>query len=537
MTAMNKNAMARYAFVAIPVVWLLAVSVPEVFRDRIFPFDSALIAANGALFERLFSEFVDFLSAPADWLWGYYDQYPAMSVRRHPPLFGIASGIVYSIAGVSASAAKFTVMLFGCVFVAGTYALSCRILGSVLLAGLATLLVVATPEIAMHFYSVWLDIPSLAFAIWVLYFYVRRIQGDTSLRNAILLAGFAVLALYTYQPVVLLLAGVFVHLLIREWRTLFTDRPMLIAAAGLVVAMLPLIAFTLYFARDNLLITVGEIPKEWKEFGSPGYADWMIRDKFSLAYWTVYGRMLLQSAPLQVVGVIVWAVLRFWRRPSTEEVMLFLCVVVTYVGFSWLLVKGHRYTLYMMIPASLLCIAAFRDVAAQLFRERSRAMAIAAAISLALILLQFIAVRPYAPYLYLSGMNDPVARILEDTPDAQILYSGRNDAAFVFYTRSLDDTGTARVHRASVQLTDTDDIEMYLVENDIDYVVLEIDNPGYDSLEVIDEFRESILHFVGDKALFAIVDTYSLPFGVSDDVGNVSLSVYKQLPRDMMDLD
>jgi len=56
--------------------------------------DSSLIAPKGALFEGLFMEIGTFVKAPVDWLGSYYDQYPAFSVRRHPPSFKIVTGIV-----------------------------------------------------------------------------------------------------------------------------------------------------------------------------------------------------------------------------------------------------------------------------------------------------------------------------------------------------------------------------------------------------------------------------------------------------------
>lgn len=517
----------RVLLFAVPLAWLLAVSLPEVMRDRIFPFDSALIAANGALFQRLFVEFGDFLAAPLDWLWSYYDQYPALSVRRHPPLFGFVAGIIYSVVGVSAVSAKLTVMLFGTVFALGTYFVARRLLGGYLLAACATLLVVATPEIAMHFRSVWLDIPSLASAMWVFYFYLARLEGDNSTRNALGMAGFTALALYTYQPTVVLLSGVFVHLLAREWRTIYKDRSLLIGAGTLVVMMLPLAAFTLYFAKDNLLITTGEIPEEWQEFASPTYAEWMVRDKLSLAYWFDYARMIVQSYPVQFAGICLWAALRFFRKPTAAETLMFVCLAVTYLGFSWLLVKGHRYTLYMMIPATLLTAAAVRDALNLLLHKSSKPNRYAAsAVVLLSAVLQGTLVAPYASYSYLAGFDEPVLNILNEDPDARILYSGRNDAAFVFYTRSLDERRTANVHRASVQLTHPDALEDYVRSEEIDFIVLEVDNPGYDTLEIIDQFRVAILAHVDNSTDFALRADYQLPFGAYQEEGQVLLHVY-----------
>ena len=516
------------AFIAVIVGWLVAASLGDVFADRIFPFDSALIAANGGLFQALFSDLGRFAAAPVDWLWGYYEQYPALSVRRHPPLFGFVSGIVYSIMGVSTTAAKLTVMLFGVAFAVGAYAVARKALDGRLPAFCAALLIVATPQIGIHFYSVWLDIPSLAFAIWVFYFYLCRLEGDQSLKTVLGMVIFSVLALYTYQPTVVLLAGPFLHLLLREWRTLFTDRNMLIGAALLVVLMLPLAAFTLHFAQDNLQITTGEMPDEWQEFASPTYADWMVRDKLSFAYWAEYGRMMVVSAPVQSVAVVLWLGLLFVRRPRPADVVMFTSFLVTYLAFSWLLVKGHRYLLYMLIPTSVLAASVVYDLCNRFAAQGSRRIPVAAIALVVIAVVQAVAVPPWAPYTYLSGLERPISAILDENPDARILYSGRGDAGFVFYLRSLDIERRAQVQRASVQVSQPDELDAFLADYDADYLVLEASNPGYDTLEIMDQFRDSILARMQTSSDYAAPAVYELPYGVDEPEGYVTLHVYRR---------
>ena len=513
---------------AVPLLWLLVASLPEVLQDRIFPFDSALIAANGALFESMFRDLGGFLAAPVDWLWAYYDQYPALSVRRHPPLFGFVSGIVYSITGVSTFSAKLTVMLFGLLFACGSYCVARRLFDHRLLALCATLLLVATPQIGIHFFSVWLDIPSLAFAIWVFHFYLARLDGDESLRNVLGMVIFAVLTLYTYQPTVVLLAGIFIHVLARERRTFYRDRRIWIGAGLLLLLMLPLAAFTLYFAQDNLQITTGEIPAEWQEFASPTYADWMVRDQLSIGYWTAYARMIVESCPLQAAGILLWLLLRPLRKPAAGDVLMFVCFVVTYLAFSWLVVKGHRYTLYMVIPASFLTVSAARDAVA-LLRGTATAKTLAAGTGVLLLtLLQSAVVSAYAPYTYLSGVDVPVRQILREDTDAVIFYSGRNDAAFVFYARSLDEARTAHVHRASVQLTEPAGLAEYLERANVNYIVVEVENRGYDTLEVIDRFRDAILGYATTTPGVDLRSVHRLPYGFDRVQGHVVLNVYER---------
>lgn len=516
----------RALLFALPIVWMLTVGIPETLKDRIFPFDSALIAANGALFERLFSEFDTFFRMPLDWLWSYYDQYPALSVRRHPPLFGIVAGIVYSFIGVSTISAKITVMLFGLLFACGVFVVARRLFSDWLLASAATLLIVATPQIGIHFESVWLDIPSLAFAIWAIHFYLLRQDGNKTLGNVIWMVVFSVLALYTYQPTIVLLCGLFLHVLFSELSTIYKDREILVGAGILIVLMLPLAVFTLLIAPDNLQITTGEIPDQWQEFSSPTYASWLVTDKLSLAYWTQYLQMISASYPVQLFGICLWVVLLAFRRPSSGEVMFMICLVVTYFGFSWLLVKGHRYTLYMMIPASYLTIAALRDSIELIARDSRKVVFYAGSIGLFLAVLQGVFVSAYAPYTKISGMSEPVSFILAKNKRAKIFYSGRCDAAFVFYTRSLDPGGFASVRRASVQLTIPNDLREYVESENVDFVVVELENKGYDSLEITDDFRNATMAYLRDTESFMFLAEYHLPYGAYDNEGSVLLHVY-----------
>jgi len=521
---------ATLLLAGIPLVCVLIVSLPEVLRDRIFPFDSALIAANGALFASLFADLGTFFSAPVDWLWGYYDQYPALSVRRHPPLFGFVAGLIYSVTGVSAMSAKLTVMLFGLVFATGFFLVAKRLLSSAMLASAATLLIVVTPQFAIHFHSVWLDVPSLAFAIWAFHFYLARLDGDRSFRTVIGMVGSAVLALYTYQPTIVLLTGIVVYLLATELRTFFKDRPLLIGTGLLVILMLPLIGFTLLMAPDNLSVTTGEIPDAWKEFASPTYASWMVTDKLSIAYWLVYAEMMIVSYPVQSIGVLLWAFLRIVRKPPAGEVLMLVCLIVTYLAFSWLIVKGHRYTLYMAIPATFLTVAALRDIAGRVLAEAPKAAFVTGSAVVAMGVLQYAFASPYAPYRYLAGMDGVVTSVLEEKPDATLLYSGRNDAAFVFYARSLDTERRTELHRASVQLVDPADLGSYLEDENIDFVIVETENLGYDSLEIIDLFRDTIVSHMDTSTEFELRGEHQLPYGAFEEEGTVILQVFGRSP-------
>lgn len=524
-----------FVLLCLPVAWVIVVCTPELFRDRIFPTDSALIAANGALFHSMFLEFGSFVSAPIDWLWAYFEQYPALSVRRHPPLFGFIEGVVYLIGGVSVFSAKLTVMLFACAFAAGVMILARRFFGELVIAMAATFLIVASPEFVTHFSSVWLDIPSLAFAVWVFYFYLSRLDGDKSTKNILGMVLFTVLTLYTYQPTIFLLSGIFVHLVYREWRSIFFDRQMWLGALVLVVLMLPLIVFTVYFALDSLLAATGEVPAEWKEYDSPEYGSAMVREKLSLVYWLKYAHLLWEMYPVQAIGLGLWLGLCFVRRPSTFELFMFTSFVVTYLLFSWLVVKGPRYTLYLMIPVSFIAVSALHDVVRYLWARKSRGDVLVTVVCMLAAAGQYAFVPLYGPYVRVAELDRPVRTILDANPRARVLYSGRSDAAFVFYMRSLDLARGVSVRRASMQVTDPDMIEEYVSSEQIDYVLLEVKNDAQESLEIIDEFRESILSYAERDSALQLLNEFELPVGSERSTGSLVLNVYSVSKSDDSD--
>lgn len=207
---------------------------------------------------------------------------------------------------------------------------------------------------------------------------------------------------------------------------------------------------------------------------------------------------------------------------------MFVAFVVTYIAFSWLIVKGHRYTLYMMIPASFLLGTAVRDLMGIFLRKSSARSLVTAVAVAALAVSQNLAVSAYAPYVYLTGMGSVAQNILDKSPNASILYSGRNDAAFVFYLRSLDTERRAQVFRASVQVTRPDTLARFIQEQSIEFIAVEVHNPGYDQLKIIDQFRDSILEEVQDSHAYNLIARFELPFGVSAITGHVQLHIYRR---------
>jgi hypothetical protein len=454
----------RVLLVGLLLAGACAYAVPELFRDRIFPYDGAVHASNGALFLSLFSDLPRVKESPMAWLYEYYHQYPGLSVRRHPPLFGLVEGGVYSITGVSVVGGKLTMLLFTMALAGGVYFMTLQFWKSDLVAFLTSLLLLTTPQVLYLMRTIHLDIPSLAFASWGLYFYGRWLDtGRQRWPCLLLIVLFMTLSLYTYQFPMFIVAGMFLHLLTIEGSGILRNRRLVLAGALFLMLLTPLAIHQFYLARDNVGAAIGEDT-------FPGFTP--EKSKLTLAYWTYYAKALLNEYPVQAIGIVVWALLAVHRRPSSPEVLFALCFTLSYVGLSWMPVKGPRYMMVCSFAAAPLTVLAARDVFQMVLRERPvwRTGALA---GLLIVAFAAQALLVPVPPTYLTGMDKPVEAILARQPDARILYSGDFDAAFIFYLRKADSSRQARVYRTTVQVEDPNELASFLQQERIDVIVCE----------------------------------------------------------------
>ncbi len=491
---------------------------PELFRDRVFPFDEVLYVSNGAFFLSLFQDVSGFAAGPSAWMYDYYNHYPALNVRRYPPLFGLAEAGVYAVTGVSVFGARLTNLAFFLAFAAGTYCCCRRLWKDDLVAFAATLLAVTTPVALALMRSLWLDVPALAFATWAIYFYAARLEeGRPGWRPTLLMALFMALSLYTYQLTVFLLAGVVLHLFARERWGVLRDRKLLITAGLFLAAMVPLTVFTVYMGRDNLRATAGGVEEDWAVFAP-------VRDKADLRYWTYYLNVLAAHYPVQTAGLVLWAVLRA-RKASAAEAMFLACFCVGYLAFSWVPSKVPRYAFHFAFAACPLTALAGRELVALLARRRTvlcrvglGCLAVGAAGAQALW-------GEPAPCAYVSDMHRPARAVLAANPSARVLYSGPMDAAFVFYVRQADPGRSATVYRAGVQLQRPEDLAAFVARENIDFLVYE-DASHVPGGPLHARFRGAITAFLGDDGA-AAREEFRLPFGLPGKEQPVTLHVVR----------
>ncbi|HXG08801.1 MAG TPA: glycosyltransferase family 39 protein [Gemmataceae bacterium] len=516
----------RKYFLAALLTWVAAYSGPELFQDRIFPYDGALHASTGAFFLTVFKELPSAARAPRDWAYDYYEQYPALAVRRHPLVFGVTEAVVYSLTGVSVFGANLTVFLFTLGFAIALYFACLRFWKDELVAFGVPLLFLTSPEVSTLTRSVWLDIPALAFAALTLYFYARRLDGDTDKwRYPLLLVLFTALSLYTYQLTFYLLAGVYLHLLVRERHTFWRDKKLLVSGGLFLLIMVPLVLQTVLLASDNLANASGVVLQKWE-------ACVTVPDRYSFAFWSRYAAYMWNYFPVQSVGLVVWLLLLPLRRPTSAEWMFLLSFLVGYIGFSWNPYETPRYAVHFSLATTALTVLAFRDLGRLALARLVPApgWVFAGGLTCAALVQAFaIDSRPF----YLAGMDRPVQTVLGANPAARILYSGPCDAAFVFYVRQADGQRQARVYRTTVRPEEPKDLRPFLRGEKIDFIVFE-DTAQEAEAQMPEHvrFREEIRALVADDPSVAHVGDFDLPYGRPGKESTIRVRVYSRLGSD-----
>ena len=512
----SKNQMLR-SLLPLTVIlgWIGVWLVPELFNDRIFPYDSALFAANGAFFLSIFTDFFGFLSRPIEWMYEYYNQYPALAVRRHPPLFGLFEAIVFSITGVSTFGAKLTNLLFCWFFAFGAYFMCLQFWKSRSVAWCTTLLICSTPAIWANMNTIFLDIACWSFALWAFYFYGKVLE-KRSHKSLLLVIIFATLSLYTYPLTGIPFTGLALHFLITQYSWL-KDKKVLALIVVAIFIVTPLLLFKYFMVKEHLQMFVGVTAELFKDFVP-------INDKTSFSYWLYYADLIFKEFSIQFWGVVLWLALIPWRRPSSNELLFFLCFVIGYLAFSWIASRNVRYAIYISLPLSPLVILVLIDTIKYVTRFKQSTWIAAICVTIISLLSVFQAKFFYKYPSYLSGMKQPVETILSMSPKPRILYVGAFDSAFIFYTRQLDEKRKAQVFRSNIQVEKPEGLIEFVKENDVDFIVVQDDKfTGVLNYEI---YKKVLEDSVLPSQEFRMLKKFQLLFGSPSEEEVTYLNVY-----------
>ena len=485
------------------LVWVCVRSFPEIALDRIDPYDGALFAANGGLFLSLVNELGKFLANPVDWLYGYFNQYPALAVRRHPPLFGFTEMLVYLATGVSVFGAKVTAFLYSIAFAIGIYALSYKIWKDPLLAAITALMVMTTPQIVWLGTAVRLDMPSVMFSLWAIYHYVEYMRSNRR-TSAVYFAAFSVLSLYTYQLPFFIIGSACLHLIWLKNKEVFRDKTIWLLFGILAAFLVPLLVEQIYVAMDNITASMGGEVEEWKRFHP-------IQNRYSFEFFIYYIRIWFEYYPVQLLGMMFWAILVIRRKITQEEVLLLLAGLTAFAFFTWTRGKDHRYAFYIMIPLVFLAAQGFRDFVFLIVKDTKYIDPHWFSVGVLAICCLVQSFLLSSPAYYLTGMSEPVSKILTARSRANILYSGPRDAAFIFYTRQYDVNRGARVHRATVQVDKPSKVADFIKKEKINVIAWESGDERTDSIGY-GEFRSELERVVRSDDTFKPLTEFKLDY-------------------------
>lgn len=513
--------------------WLLAfvlvalnsiLTLPEVLTERIYPWDDALYAANGTFFLTLFQNLPAVVADPMAWMTEYYRQYPALFVRRQPPLFGIVESGIYGILGVSAIAAKLTVFLFSTLFIVGWF-FAIRIwTHRVSVAFLTGLLTLSLPMAVQLNTSIRPDIPALALFVWALYFF-RAFQnrGQIGLAGALFISMLLAGSLYTYQLPIFGVIALFLYWGVSDWPNSLKRRDIYLLAGIFSVLMIPLIIFTLKFAYDNVAGVVGKTVKDFEVF-TP------VDSKLDPRYWLYYVDMAWNLYRLTTLGLFLWLVTK-WRFPIKKwEIFILIWILVAYLGFSLFPSKGDRYAFYFMLPALPLVAVAVADLwalaghshTATLFRSL-----LVGAFSAAIAWNVTGISSAQSPLT--TGFDGVAREITSKFSSGNILYHGRLESAFIYYVRKEDKSRQFRVLRSGNEISANEDLSEFLKKSPIDLIVMQEDTSrkGSGYAEIYQPIHQKLLEILSaEDGPYLPWRELKIRYGLPGAESDVSLHVY-----------
>lgn len=370
------------------------------------------------------------LDDPAGFAYRYYAQYPALTILFYPPLFYLVSAPFYALMGVSETTALFVEMLYYLAFAWG----SLRLFRHWLPSGqalVATVVLVAAPEIAFWGRQVMLEVPALACIVWSAVCFTRyRRTGRSGLLW--LAAALLVAAMYTKLNAGFLVLAYAGTLAFERRSALLRDRQVWAVATVSAVALVPLLLLTLKFGQANVQSVTG-------------IAD-AVTSRHTLAGWLWYARQLPGQLGWPVVALAalgatagVAGLLRGRVRIDGDLVFWLLWAVVGYLFFSSIDLKEARHSVLILAPVVMLAVLGLRHMSGLLARALWIALPVA-------VVGQTVLARPVDR---VDGYAEAANWIAAMAPQhSRVLFSGYRDGSFTFAMRTHEERRDLGVVRA-----------------------------------------------------------------------------------------
>ncbi len=363
-----------------------------------------------------------------EYAYRYYAQYPALGFAFYPPFFAVVEALFFAVFGISAFAARLTVLAFALVGIALWHQWMQKLAGGVV-AFVSAIIFITSPTVVLWAREVMLEMPATALLI-ASCFFVDRFGQSRHPRHLYLSVIMAGLAAWTKQTAVFILPVLIVYLTLTETPRFWTTRPAWISMWWGVVLFAPLCYYILHFGGVAMDISVGDV-----NFGIP---------RFSLRSFTFYLSELPGAVGREVVILSAIGLYFILRSPECKRWALPLLWMLVYYLFAWYVsIKQDRYIYFWLPPFVLLAAWSAARLATLRFVPRT--------VSCGLLIL-FCAYRVVAahaiPLRYVSGHEQAAADVTAHPQGNVVLFDGYYGGNFIFQVRRHDPRKSLIVLRA-----------------------------------------------------------------------------------------
>ncbi|MGQ0633379.1 MAG: hypothetical protein ACT4QC_02115 [Planctomycetaceae bacterium] len=397
----------------------------------------------------------------------YFARYPAVCPNLYPPGFYFFEAAVFGVCGTSPFVAKGLVLAFA--LLAGLYTMAWLRRWIDPAAGGAAALLLLSPGLTTWSHAIMLNVPALAVGLAALYHARRTLElpaGNAARWHLNAAAAFSTLSIVIYPMTGLV---VFVALAwlaaMGRWELLARRQTLCLFFISAVV-LAPLAYAVFRWAPQQL----NQARPHLVSFDDR----WSWRYYFAALPRVLDGPMVVLAAS----GLLIGFLQRRWRQ---ETICLSLWIGVCYVVLSLIWAKDARYLL-LVCPA-LICLAtiALVSLAEWISTRVPKALprvVLVSSLAVFILLEGWLAHGRYIPSV--SGLRDVAEFVRQIAPAEAVIYDGRHNGVFTYYTRAGDPNFRQQVVRGDrllianqVRDSDPEAVKAILAESGCRWVVVE----------------------------------------------------------------
>lgn len=471
--------------------------------------DSPRHALNGVFVMDLIKDMP--LDDPAGYAYGYYAQYPALTILFYPPLFYAISAPFYAVFGVSHETALLVVAMHYLALGLGCWRLARFWLPAAPSLAFA-LLVLWLPEVAFWGRQVMLEVPAFAFLVWSAVALMTYLRGGP-VRWLYVSAALLILGVYTKLSVAYM-GLVYVALLVqRDGWSLLRNRHHWWVTMIALVGLLPLVVLTFKFGQANVQSVAGVADAVASRANWQGWV-WYLQQIPDQVGW-----------PLVVLALLGLALAVRRRRPALE--FWWLSFALGYLFFSSIDLKEARHSVFLLTTVVFFAVLALH----LLVQARLQAFALAVLVLATACFTTF-----DRPVYFVDGYARAAAEVARlAPPNGAVMFSGYRDGSFIFNMRAQENrrdvhtlrsdkllVGVAVRRELGVEEKDLSEAQIAdaLNQQGVHYVVMQ---PGFwTDLEVMRRFERVV---TGPQ--FQLVATVPTP--ANHKSHETELRIYKNL--------